>query len=129
MAAAVRQRVLDTPAAAWRGTERFRTADLLTGLADADLLELTDVDGVLYAVVVTGERLQLRQVGPTHKAVHALDRTLFALRREGSRRGTHRLDLADIGLRLEASLLGESAGLLRGGPVVVVPTGRVHAVP
>jgi hypothetical protein len=55
--------------------------------------------------------------------------SLFALRREGSRRGTHRLDLADIGLRLEASLLGESAGLLRGGPVVVVPTGRVHAVP
>jgi hypothetical protein len=129
VAAAVRQRVLDTPAAAWRGTERLRTADLLTGLADADLLELTDVDGVLYAVVATGERLQLRQVGPTHKAVHALDRTLFALRREGSRRGTHRLDLADIGLRLEASLLGESAGLLRGGPVVVVPTGRVHAVP
>lgn len=127
--AAVRQRVLHTPAAAWGGTERFRTADLLTELGDADLLELTDIDEVLYAVVVTGERIRLRRVGPTQAAVHALDHALFALRREGSRRGTHRLDLADIGLRLEASLLGESVRLLRGGPVVVVPTGRLHAVP
>jgi len=127
--AAVRQRVLRTPAAATGNAEPFVTGDLLEQLGDTDLLELTDVDGQLYAVTVTGRRLHLKHVGPTQAAIHSLDHALFALRREGSGRGTHRLDLAPIGLRLEASLLGESVRLLRGGPVVVVPTGRLHAVP
>ena len=127
--AAVRQRVLHTPVAAAVNAERFVTADLLEELRETDLLELTEVDGVLYAVVGTGGRLRLERVGPTAKAVHSLDHALFALRREGSGRGTHRLDLAEIGLRLEASLLGDSVRLLRGGPVVVVPTGKLHAVP
>ena len=30
---------------------------------------------------------------------------------------------------LEVSLLGDSVRLLRGGPLVVVPTGKLHAVP
>ena len=127
--AAVRQRVLHTPATAPGHTEPFILADLLDQLGDTDLLELTDVDGQLYAVVVIAGRLHLRHVGPTKAAVRALDHALFALRREGSGRGTYRLDLAEIGLRLERSLLGESLRLLRGGPVIVVPTGKLHAVP
>ena len=127
--AAVRQRVLHTPAAAAGDAEPFVTADLLEQLGDTDLLELTDVDGQLYAVAVTGGRMRLEHVGPTQAAIRSLAHALFALRREGSGRGTYRLDLAQIGLRLEANLLGESVRLLRGGPVVVVPTGRLHAVP
>jgi tetratricopeptide (TPR) repeat protein len=127
--AAVRQRVLHTPAMAPGHTESFIVADLLDQLGDTDLLELTDVDGQLYAVVVSAGRLHLRHVGPTQAATRALDHALFALRREGSGRGTYRLDLAEIGLRLERSMLGESLHLLRGGPVIVVPTGKLHAVP
>ena len=127
--AAVRQRVLHTPAVAVRDAEPFIAADLLAALDGTDLLELTDVDGQLYAVVAAGGRLRLTHVGPTQEAIRALDHALFALRREGSRRGAYRLDLAQIGLRLETSLLGGSAGLLRGGPVVIVPTGRLQAVP
>jgi tetratricopeptide (TPR) repeat protein len=127
--AAVRQRVLHTPALAARNAESFVTADLLDQLGDTDLLELTDADGQLYAIVVTGRRLHLVHVGPTQAAVHRLAHALFALRREGSGRGTFRLDLTEIGRRLEMSLLGESVPLLRGGPVVVVPTGKLHAVP
>jgi CHAT domain-containing protein len=37
--------------------------------------------------------------------------------------------MAEIGRRLEVNLLGESVRLLRGGPLVVVPTGKLHAVP
>ena len=125
----VRQRVLRTPAAGTAQAESFRTADLLGELDDTDLIELTDIDGQLHAVVVSGRRLRLVHVGPTSAAVHALAHTLFALRREGTGRGTHRLDLAEIGRRLEVNLLGESVRLLRGGPLVVVPTGRLHAVP
>ncbi len=127
--AAVRQRVLHTPAAAAGDAEPFVAADLLEQLGDTDLLELTDVDGQLYAVVATGGQLHLAQVGPTQAAIHSLAHALFALRREGAGRGTYRLDLGQIGERLEANLLGESVRLLRGGPVVVVPTGRLHAVP
>ena len=127
--AAVRQRVLHTPAIAADQAESFRTADLLDELGDTDLIELTDVDGQLHAVVVTGGQLHLVHVGPTKAAMHALAHALFALRREGTGRGTHRLDLAEIGRRLEVSLLGDSVRLLRGGPLVVVPTGKLHAVP
>jgi tetratricopeptide (TPR) repeat protein len=126
---AVRQRVLRTPAAGTAQAESFRAADLLGQLGDTELLELTDVDGQLHAVVVAGGRAHLVHVGPTQAAVQALAHTLFALRREGTGRGTHRLDLAEIGRRLEVSLLGESVRLLRDGPLVVVPTGKLHAVP
>src|SRR5689334_874683 len=127
--ASVRQRVLHTPAIATGQAESFRTADLVGELDDTDLIELTDVDGQLHAVVASGRRLRLVHVGPTSAAVHALAHTLFALRREGTGRGTHRLDLAEIGRRLEVSLLGDSVRRLCGGSLVVVPTGKLHAVP
>ncbi len=127
--AAVRQRVLHTPAAEADQAESFRAADLLDQLGDTDLIELTEVDGERYAVVATAGRLHLVHVGPAQTATHALAHALFALRREGAGRGTYRLDLTEIGRRLEATLLGDSVRLLRGGPVVVVPTGKLHAVP
>ena len=127
--AAVRQRVLHTPAVEAGQAESFSAADLLDQLGDTDLLELTEVDGQRYAVVATAGRLHLVHVGPAQAATHALAHALFALRREGAGRGTFRLDLTEIGHRLEASLLGDSVRLLRGGPVVVVPTGKLHAVP
>ena len=79
--------------------------------------------------MATAGRLHLVHVGPAQAATHSLAHTLFALRREGAGRGTYRLDLTEIGRRLEMSLLGDSVRLLRGGPVVVVPTGKLHAVP
>jgi len=127
--AAVRQRVLRTPAVAAAGAEPFRLADLLGQLGDTDLVELADVDGQLHVVVAAGGRLRLERVGPADQAVQAVEHALFALRREGAGRGGHRLDLDHIGQRLEENLLGRSVRLLRGGPVVVVPTGRLHAVP
>ncbi len=127
--AAVRQRVLHTPAVEAGQAESFSTADLLDQLGNTDLLELTEVDDQRYAVVATAGRLHLVHVGPAQAATHALAHALFALRREGAARGTYRLDLTEIGRRLEASLLGDSVRLLRGGPVVVVPTGKLHAVP
>ncbi len=127
--AAVRQRVLQTPAAGTVDAGPFSTAGLLAQLGWTDLLELTDVGGQLYAIMASGGRLRLEHVGPTQGAVRSLAHALFALRREGSGHGDYRLDLDDIGTQLEAALLGGSVRLLRGGPVVVVPTGRLHAVP
>ena len=125
----MRQRVLHTPAVEAGEAESFSAADLLDQLGDTDLIELTEVDDQRYAVVATAGRLHLVHVGPAQAATHSLAHALFALRREGAGRGTYRLDLTEIGRRLEVSLLGESVRLLRGGPVVVVPTGKLHAVP
>lgn len=134
---AVRARALRTLGAGRPGTSRvaagqagsFSTAYLLDQLGGTDLVELTEVDGQRYAVVVTGRRRRLVHVGPAEAAAHALAHALFALRREGVGRGSYRLDLTEIGRRLEATMLGESVRLLRGGPVVVVPTGKMNAIP
>ncbi|TCO50242.1 CHAT domain-containing protein [Kribbella antiqua] len=125
----VRRRVLLTPGAAGGRPDRFHSADLLDRLGDRSLVELTDVDDQLYAIVAARGRVHLKPVGPTQQATHRLSHALFALRREAAGRGTHELDLDEIGVRLETALLGEAVKHLDDGPVVVVPTGRLHAVP
>ncbi|WP_405067051.1 CHAT domain-containing protein [Kribbella sp. NBC_01510] len=125
----VRRRVLLTPGTAGDRSAQFRSADLLDHLGNRTLVELTDVDDQLYAVVAARGRVHLMPVGPTALATHRLSHALFALRREATGRGTHQLDLDAIGARLEAALLGEVVRYFDDGPVVVVPTGRLHAVP
>jgi hypothetical protein len=126
----VRAHVLQTPGAALGTVERFDSGALLDRLGGTDLVELVDVDGQLHAVVAGGGRLRLHRVGPTADADHALARALFALRREGTRAdGRVPLDLDLIGARLQDALFGGVGDLLGGGPVVVVPTSRLHAVP
>ena len=125
----VRRRVLLTPGTAGDRSAQFRSADLLDHLGNRTLVELTDVDDQLYAVVAARGRVHLMPVGPTALATHRLSHALFALRREATGRGTHQLDLDSIGARLEAALLGEVVRHFDDGPVVVVPTGRLHAVP
>ena len=118
-----------TPGATGDRPDQFRSTDLLDHLGDRSLVELTDVDDQLYAMVAARGRIRLMPVGPTALATHRLSHALFALRREATGRGTHQLDLDDIGARLETALLGEVVKHLEDGPVVVVPTGRLHAVP
>lgn len=126
---AVRRLAWLTPRLADRPTERFRCADLLGELGPLDLIELTDADGELYAVVAGHEKIRMEHIGPTSRAERSLAHALLALRREGRGGGPHRLNLDGIGARLEADLLAGSARLLHDGPVVVVPNSRLHAVP
>ncbi|GAA1520079.1 CHAT domain-containing protein [Kribbella lupini] len=125
----VRRRALLAPGTVGDRPDQFRTADLLDHLGARSLIELTEVDDQLYAIVVAGGRVHLDLVGPTALATHRLSHALFALRREASGRGTDQLDLDAIGARLETLLLGPAIRHLRDEPVVVVPTGRLHAVP
>jgi len=125
----VRRRVLVTPGTTGDRPDQFRSGDLLDQLGNRSLVELTDVDDQLYAMVAAHGRVHLQPVGPTSLATHRLSHALFALRREATGRGTHQLDLDAIGARLEEALLGKVIKHLDDGPVVVVPTGRLHAVP
>ncbi|MER7243875.1 CHAT domain-containing tetratricopeptide repeat protein [Kribbella sp. NPDC000426] len=126
---AVRQRVLLTPGQLDVRRERLRIAELLEQLGDRTLVELVDLEDQLYAVVASRRQVRLRSIGPTSAATHSLSHALFALRRENARRGKHELMLDQIGARLEAALLGDTMQRVGDGPVVVVPTGRLHAVP
>ncbi len=95
-----------------------------------ELVELTTVDDVLYAVHVRAGRARLHRVGPADAARRELEFMLFLLRRQAAARGGRvQQDLAVVGERLQQALLGEVAEQIVAQDVVVIPTGRLHAVP
>ena len=123
---AVRRRALHRPGAgAGRsGAGPVRVVELRSLLGSTELVELAEVDGQLFAVVLSGNLPPtMHHVGAAEAAGRALDHALFALRRTGSRRGGRPLDLHPIGRRLEQALLGPLVDTLTGSSVVVVPTG------
>lgn len=138
---AVRRRVLRSPAGGSTHVARQRRpGELARRLGDAALLELFELDDVLHAVVLRHGHAELVRVGPADHAGRALAQTLFALRQAtgGIRRARHAAgpdgppvdaQLGEIAHRLERHLLGEVVPLLGDADVVVVPTGRLHAVP
>jgi CHAT domain-containing protein len=126
----VRRRAMHRPGDGSGHGTLIRVAELRAHLGDSTLVELTEVEGQLYAVVVTADRPPvMHHVGDAGDAERALAHLLFALRRAGTRRGEAALDLGPIGLRLQQALLGPVADELDAPAVVVVPTGRLHAVP
>jgi tetratricopeptide (TPR) repeat protein len=105
--------------------------EILAGLDGHRLVELVALDDTLYAVTAVGRRVRTHVVGPMRTAVREVDLARFMLRRfaygRPSAGALAHLDVA--GRRLQEALLGPAAGELDGGPVVVVPPGRLHAVP
>jgi tetratricopeptide (TPR) repeat protein len=105
--------------------------EILHGLGGHRLVELVTVDDLLYAVTAVGRRVRMHLVGPVRDAVREVDLARFMLRRFAYGRpavgALANLDAASE--RLQRALLGPSAAELAGGPVVVVPPGRLHAVP
>ena len=128
---AVRARTLRTPGLAGGIRGRFQLDALLDVLGASCLVELVEVDGLLHVLVVRDERVSHHAAGPMLEAERAVTLSRFALRRLAY--GRWRQDAAPsldaIGRRLEEALLGPAAALLGDGPVVVVPPGRLHAVP
>lgn len=99
---------------------------LVSHVGDGTLVELVDVDGVLHVLVVHGGRVRRKVAGTTADALALADSARFLLRR--SARGRPYVP-GDLGRRLEQTLLGEAVGLIPDGPVLVVPTARLHGVP
>jgi tetratricopeptide (TPR) repeat protein len=106
--------------------ERFTTDRLLAVLEGTTFVELVDVDGVLHALVVGSGRVRHVVVGDAADGEQAVAFARFALRQTARGRPA---DLADVGRRLEATLLGDAVRLLGGEPVVVSPTSMLHATP
>jgi tetratricopeptide (TPR) repeat protein len=106
--------------------ERLHVDDLVRRVGDGTLVELVDVDGLLHVLVVHGGRVRRRIAGTTVDAMAMAESARFLLRR--SARGRPYAP-GDLGERLEQTLLGGSVDLLPEGPVVVVPTAKLHGVP
>jgi tetratricopeptide (TPR) repeat protein len=127
--AAVQARTRRSPGSRVQQAGQFDLDALFAELRDSTLIELVEVDGVLHLVIVADGRVRLHTVGSVPEREVQLSR--FVLRRlaYGPPRPGDELILAHRGAALESSLLGPAAAELGDGPVVVVPPGRLRAVP
>jgi tetratricopeptide (TPR) repeat protein len=112
----------------------FSPADLLDELGPAQLIEIVDVDGDLYVLTCGAGKVRQFAAGHAAEAMRAADFARFALRRLArSRPGddpAHALSVLDQAApRLEQALLGQAVRQLGDGPVIIVPTGKLHPIP
>jgi len=112
----------------------FSVGNLLDELGPARLVEIVDVDGVLYALVCGAGRVRQYTAGRTAEAARGADFARFALRRLARSRPGDDLDsalavLEAAGPKLQDALFGPAIRYLGDGPVIVVPPGKLHAIP
>jgi hypothetical protein len=131
---AVRATSLRTKGAGVPARRVIDIAELLDQLGAGQLIEIVDIHGTLQVLWCGGGRVRQLTAGRTADAIRAADFARFALRRLARARPGDDLDsaaavLSAAGPRLEAASLGPAAALLRDGPLVVVPPGRLHGIP
>jgi tetratricopeptide (TPR) repeat protein len=112
----------------------FSANDLLAELGSAQLIEIVDVDGSLYVLTCGGGTVRQFAAGRAPDAARAADFARFALRRltrsrPGDDLGSAQAILDAAGPKLQQALLGPAAHHLGDGPVIIVPTGKLHPVP
>ena len=130
----VRARSLQAPGVAGTGRSVIDVGALLDQLGGAQLVEIVDVDGTLHVLVCGAGRVRLFTAGRTEDAVRAAGFAPFALRRlargrAGANADSARAILNAVGPELQDAILGPAAGQLGDAPVVIVPPGKLHAVP
>jgi hypothetical protein len=126
---AVRARTRRSPGSRVRVERGFDFDELFDELGENTLIELVTVDSVLHVITVAGRRVRLHTTGSIPEGEVEMNR--FVLRRlaRGHPRPGDELLLLHRGAKLESSLLGFAAAELGDGPVVVIPPGRLRAVP
>lgn len=113
----------------------FDVPGLLDALGDGALVELVDVGGELNALVCGGGRVRRISVGPAGQAARAVRFARFALQRVAHGPPVSPSDsvvhdwLTAMGERLDRALLGDAGDLLADENLVIVPPGRLQAVP
>jgi tetratricopeptide (TPR) repeat protein len=130
----VRARSFQAPGMAGAGRAVIDVGALLDQLGGAQLVEIADVDGTLHVLVCGAGRVRQFTAGRTEDAVRAADFAPFALRRLARGRGGANADSARAmlnvaGPELQEAILGPAAAQLGDAPIVVVPPGKLHAVP
>jgi tetratricopeptide (TPR) repeat protein len=103
-------------------------------LGTTTLVELVEVDGKLLVVTVGLRGTKLREVGSAARAEDELDFARYGLRRAAMSTSSAGRRLAMSSLEtnaasLQEALLGQAVEHLGDGEVVIIPSGRLHAVP
>jgi tetratricopeptide (TPR) repeat protein len=112
----------------------FSPADLLDELGQAQLIEIVDIDGRLHVLICGSGRIRQFAAGQASDALKAADFARFALRRLArSRPGADPASalavLDQAGPALQQALLGPAVRQLGDGPVIIIPTGKLHPIP
>jgi tetratricopeptide (TPR) repeat protein len=120
---------------------RLELGHVHAALGPRALVEIVEHAGQLHAVVVAAGRCSLHELGSSAAVADELSALGFALRRLGRARGTGASgggaaaitagrQSAEHGLaRLDERLLGPLRRRIDTRPLVIVPTGALHAVP
>lgn len=117
---------------------RLDVASLQAGLGPVTLVEMVELDGELHVIVVVAGQVRHHVAGLAEDAAREVQLARFSLHRLArptpGRAGelltrSAAAGLAPTGQRLQELLLGPGANDLGDGEVVVVPPGRLHAVP
>jgi hypothetical protein len=109
--------------------------ELATALGDAVHVELIELDGTLTALTLADGRLTRHGLGSVEPVREELEWLRFALVRlarrglDGAQRATMRLGAEASAERLGELLLAPLVERLADRPVVIVPTGSLHAMP
>ncbi|AWT47906.1 MULTISPECIES: CHAT domain-containing protein [Streptomyces] len=126
----IRARTLHLRGDAPGGGDRFDAARLLARLGETRLVELAVVDGRVHVLLCGQGRVRRFTAGLLAEAEAEAEHVQAGLRRLAHPGAEARLPLVEAaGRRLEELLLGEAAGQLGSGALVVVPPGRLHRVP
>jgi tetratricopeptide (TPR) repeat protein len=131
---AIRIRVLRTRGTGQADGVGFDVTTLLEELGAARLVQIVNVDGDLHVLVCGSGRVRRFAAGRSDAAAREVQFARFGLRRLAYRGSQSRAQSAiallnDAGARLEQALLGQASRHLGDGAVVIVPPGRLHAVP
>ena len=111
-------------------TGRFGARELLGALGDHTLIEITEIEGRLHALLCARGRVRRFPAGPARDALTELEHLRSGLHHLSYRASPERLALVEAGgHRLQDLLLGAAARHLGAGPVVVVPPAGLHGVP
>jgi tetratricopeptide (TPR) repeat protein len=116
------------------GAARFAVPELLDQLGDDRLLELVDIEGQLHVLLCGNGTVRRFTAGTTEQAAREVKFARFVLRRLAYGPAAPSLEqahdrLTSLGEMLERVLLGEAGAQLGDGKVIVVPPGKLHAVP
>ena len=130
----VRTRSLQARGTAQASRTVIDVAELLDRLESAQLVEIVEVDGLLYVLVCGAGRVRQFTAGRTQDAIRAVDFARFALRRLARDRPRDDPDsamaiLKAAGPDLQDAILGPAADHLGDQPLTVVPPGKLHAIP
>jgi tetratricopeptide (TPR) repeat protein len=130
----VRAYALQAPGRVVRPASAVDIGHLLDELGGTRLVEIVHVDGVAYVLVCGAGKVRQFTAGRLSDATQAARFARFALRRLARHRTGDDVKsalavLAATAPKLQEALLGPAVRYLGDGEVIIVPPGRLHAIP